>query len=84
MDEKPASFSYKIVIELLRNELGFNKGIIIVDELYTTGASRHYLSLKGVKPPYIGEIVVRVFEAGVDLGLVYCRPEEAEELLYRY
>lgn len=80
LDEKPASFSYKIVSELLRKELGF-EGIIIVDELNAMGGPRHYAALMGVKPPYIGDILTMTFEAGVDLGLVYCRPQEAEKVV---
>jgi LmbE family N-acetylglucosaminyl deacetylase/beta-glucosidase-like glycosyl hydrolase len=81
LSDKPASLSSEIQTELLRKELGF-PGIIIVDELYCMQALKEYAYQQKIKEPYIGEIVVRAFEAGTDIALLYePSPEEAEKLI---
>ena len=59
IDTEPAPFSYKIVTELLRQELDFN-GVIITDSLQMQAMTDHYGS---------GEIAVKAVKAGVDLLL---------------
>lgn len=59
IDTEPAPFSYKIVTELLRQELDFN-GVIITDSLQMQAMTDHYGS---------GEIAVKAIKAGVDLLL---------------
>lgn len=58
-DEQPALFSYKIVTELLREELGFD-GVVITDGLKMRAMTDHYGS---------GDIAVGAVQAGVDLLL---------------
>ena len=58
-DERPALLSYKIVTELLREELGFD-GVVITDSLMMQAMTDHYGS---------GEIAVKAVQAGVDLLL---------------
>ena len=81
LSDKPASLSYEIQTQLLREKLGF-KGIIIVDELYCMQAIKEYAHQQKIKDPYIGEIVVRAFEAGADIALLY-EPsvQEAEKVI---
>ena len=59
IDIEPAPFSYKIVTELLRQELDFD-GVIITDSLQMQAMTDHYGS---------GEIAVKAVKAGVDLLL---------------
>ena len=59
IDTEPAPFSYKIVTELLRRELGFD-GVIITDSLQMQAMTDHYGS---------GEIALKAVKAGVDLLL---------------
>jgi len=60
LDEKyPATLSYKVNTEILRNKLGF-KGVIISDDLQMKAISRHY-SLK--------KIVTLAINAGVNMLL---------------
>lgn len=59
IDTEPAPFSYKIVTELLRQELDFN-GVIITDSLQMQAMTDHYGS---------GESAVKAVKAGVDLLL---------------
>ena len=65
-DEQPALLSYKIVTELLREELGFD-GVVITDSLTMQAMTDHYGS---------GDIVVGAVQAGVDLLLC---PQDLEE-----
>lgn len=58
-DEQPALLSYKIVTELLREELGFG-GVVITDSLKMQAMTDHYGS---------GDIAVGAVQAGVDLLL---------------
>ncbi len=80
LDNKPASLSYKIQTDILREKLGF-KGIIIVDELLNMQAISEFAYQEGIKKPYIGEIVVKVFQAGADIALIYPLPRDAEEVV---
>ena len=59
VDDQPALFSYKIVTELLREELGFD-GVVITDGLKMRAMTDHYGS---------GDIAVGAVQAGVDLLL---------------
>ena len=59
VDDQPALLSYKIVTELLREELGFD-GVVITDSLKMQAMTDHYGS---------GEIAVQAVQAGVDLLL---------------
>ena len=58
----PATFSKKIVTELLRNELGFD-GLILTDDLEMGAVVKHYR---------VGPAAVRAVLAGADLVLI-CR-----------
>ncbi len=80
LDNKPASLSYEVQSELLRKELGF-KGIIVVDELLKMQAIKEYALKQGIKEPYIGEIVLRVFQAGADIAIIYPSIDKAEEAI---
>ena len=70
LDEAPAPFSYAIVTELLRQELGFT-GVIITDAL-EMGALGDYTS---------GETAVLAMQAGVDLLLCPGDPAAALQAL---
>lgn len=59
VDEQPALLSYKIVTELLRDELGFD-GVVITDSLQMQAMTDYYGS---------GEIAVGAVKAGVDVLL---------------
>lgn len=59
IDSAPAPFSYAIVTELLREELGFD-GVVITDSLQMKAMTDHYTS---------AQIAVNAVEAGVDLLL---------------
>ncbi|MFC1657772.1 glycoside hydrolase family 3 N-terminal domain-containing protein [Candidatus Omnitrophota bacterium] len=76
-----ASLSRQIQTGILREELGF-KGIIIVDELLVMQAVREYALQQEIKEPYIGEIVVRAFQAGADIAIFYVKsPQHAKETI---
>ena len=66
-DNTPASISYKITTDLLRNELGF-KGIIITDALNMGALTKNYPD---------EEIYWRAMEAGADILLMPTDPERA-------
>ena len=76
----PASLSYEIQTDLLREKLGF-QGIIIVDELLNMQAISEFAYQEKIKEPYIGEIITRAFKAGADIALIYPSPEKAEEIV---
>jgi beta-N-acetylhexosaminidase len=59
MDDEPAPFSYAIVTQLLRQEMGFT-GVVITDGLQMKAMTDSYTS---------GEIAVKAVQAGVDLLL---------------
>lgn len=59
-DQRPASLSYEIVTDILRNELGFD-GIIITDALNMGAIAAYYSS---------AEAAVTAIEAGVDMLLM--------------
>ena len=59
IDDQPAPFSYKIVTELLREEMGFD-GVVITDGLQMKAMTDQYSS---------AEIALRAVQAGVDLLL---------------
>jgi len=67
----PASLSYKITTELLRDELNF-KGLIITDALEMKAISEKYTS---------GESTVLAIEAGADIALMPDDPIEAIKAL---
>ncbi len=71
--EEPATFSFRILKDLLRGELGF-KGIIISDDL-TMGA---------VKDAFLtpGEAAVAALNAGCDM-LLYCSKKPPIELIHK-
>lgn len=71
LDSEPAPFSYKIVTELLREELGFY-GVAITDSLRMRAVTDRYSS---------GEAAVRAVQAGVDVLLCPEDPEAAAEAL---
>ncbi len=70
LDALPAPFSYRIVTELLREELGFG-GVVVTDAL-AMGALADY---------GCGEAAVLAIQAGVDLLLCPEDPEEALQAL---
>ena len=70
VDEEPALFSYALVTELLREELGF-QGVVITDALQM-GALGSYTD---------GETAVKAVLAGVDLLLCPRDPEAAVDAL---
>lgn len=80
LSDTPASLSYEIQTNLLRKKLGF-KGIIISDELLNMQSILEFAYREKIKEPYIGEIVVRAFQAGTDIALIYPSPEKAEEVI---
>lgn len=59
LDSEPAPFSYRIVTELLREELGFD-GVVITDSLKMKAVTGRYSS---------AEAAVKAVQAGVDLLL---------------
>lgn len=59
IDDQPALFSYKLVTELLREEMGFT-GVVMTDSLQMQAMTDHYGS---------GEIAVGAVKAGVDILL---------------
>ena len=67
VDSEPAPFSYRIVTELLREELGF-QGVIVTDSLQMEAMTKHYGS---------GEAAVRAVLAGVDMLLCPANLETA-------
>jgi LmbE family N-acetylglucosaminyl deacetylase len=81
LSDKPASLSYEIQTKLLRGKLGF-KGIILVDELLGMQAIKEYAFKQGIKEPYIGELVVKAFQAGTDIAIIYPSPKKAEEIIF--
>lgn len=67
IDEQPAPFSYKIVTELLREQLGFD-GVITTDGLKMEAMTDYYNS---------GEIACKAIAAGVDMLLCPENPQKA-------
>ena len=59
IDSEPAPFSYKIVTELLREEMGFT-GVVMTDGLQMQAMTDHYSS---------ADIAVKSIQAGVDMLL---------------
>lgn len=59
IDSEPAPFSYKIVTEILRQELGFD-GVVMTDALQMKAMTDYYSS---------GEIAIKAVNAGVDMLL---------------
>lgn len=59
IDSEPAPFSYKIVTELLREEMGFT-GVVMTDGLQMKAMTDHYSS---------ADIAVKAIKAGVDMLL---------------
>jgi beta-N-acetylhexosaminidase len=59
MDDLPATMSYTIVTELLRNKLGFD-GVVITDGLAMNAVADHYST---------AEIAVKAIQAGNDILL---------------
>lgn len=71
VDEEPALFSYRLVTELLREEMGF-EGVVMTDSLQMKAMTKYYDS---------GEIAVKAVSAGVDVLLCPEDPEEAANAL---
>ena len=71
VDEEPALFSYKLVTELLREELGFD-GVVMTDSLQMQAMTDYYDS---------GEIAVKAVKAGVDVLLCPYDLETAADAL---
>lgn len=67
----PATLSYKVITELLKNTLGFN-GLVISDALEMKSISNTYRS---------AEATIKFFEAGGDIALMPENPFEAIEEL---
>lgn len=67
IDSEPAPFSYKIVTELLREEMGFD-GVVMTDGLQMQAMTDHYSS---------AEIAVKAIQAGVDILLCPGNLEES-------
>lgn len=67
ISSEPALFSYEIVTELLRQEMGFD-GVVITDGLQMQAMTDHYSS---------AEIAVKAVQAGVDILLCPADLEEA-------
>ena len=66
VDSEPAPFSYTLVTEILREEMGFD-GVVVTDSLRMKALTDYYTS---------GEIAVKAIKAGVDVLLC---PEDLEE-----
>lgn len=73
VDSEPALFSYQLVTQLLRQEMGF-EGVVITDSLQMQAMTDHYGS---------GEIAVKAVKAGVDVLLCPEDLEEAADALIR-
>ena len=71
VDEEPALFSYKLVTELLREELDFD-GVVMTDSLQMQAMTDYYDS---------GEIAVKAVKAGVDVLLCPYDLERAADAL---
>lgn len=81
LSKEPASLSFEIQTGILRKEMGF-EGIIISDELWVMGALREYAKREGLKQPFIGELVIRAFQAGTDIVILYLPPPEADKIVF--
>lgn len=71
IDDVPATFSRKIVTDLLRNELGF-QGVILTDSLQMGAVTDDYSN---------SEIALKSVEAGIDMLLCPEDPKEAASAL---
>ena len=71
LDSEPAPFSYKIVTELLREEMGFT-GVVMTDGLQMKAMTDHYSS---------ADIAVKSVQAGVDMLLCPLDLKSAVEAL---
>lgn len=71
VDDQPALFSYVIVTELLRGEMGFD-GVVITDSLQMQAMTDHYGS---------AEIAVKAVQAGVDMLLCPMSLDKAVDAL---
>ncbi len=81
LSREPASLSYAVQTQILREELGF-EGVIITDELLNMQAIEEYARIEKIKEPYIGEIIVRAFQSGADIGLFYVSsPQQAKKVI---
>ena len=70
-EDLPAVFSYEMVTEILRGELGFD-GVVMTDALQMQAMTDHYSS---------GEIAVKAVKAGVDMLLCPLDLDAAVEAL---
>lgn len=73
VEDEPALFSYTLLTELLRGEMGFD-GVIMTDALEMQALSDHYGT---------GEIAVRAVSAGVDMLLCPTSLDTAVNALVR-
>lgn len=81
LSQEPASLSYAVQTQVLRKKLGF-EGVIITDELLNMQAIEEYARIEKIKEPYIGEIIVRAFQSGADIGLFYVdSPQQAKKVI---
>ena len=71
VEEVPALFSYRIVTQLLREEMGFD-GVVITDSLQMKAVTKFYDS---------GQAAVLAVQAGVDILLCPADLEEAADAL---
>lgn len=70
-DTEPATFSYKIITELLRGELEFN-GVVITDSLEMGAVTKYYSSADAAK---------KAVSAGIDILLCPSDPESTIDAL---
>lgn len=66
-DTTPASLSYKMITEVLRNQMGYN-GIVITDSMSMGAVTKNYSA---------DEAVIRTIEAGTDIVLMPQNLEQA-------
>lgn len=66
-DNTPASLSYKMITEILRNQMGYN-GIVITDSMSMGAITNNYSA---------DEAVIRTIEAGTDIVLMPQNLEQA-------
>lgn len=70
-DEKPATLSYPLLTELLRDELGF-EGVAVTDDLFMTGARSDGTAMD--------EVCYRALLAGADILLVSQNPSDHQAI----
>ena len=81
LDSQPATQSYAVATEFLRDELGF-KGITITDELGAMRALKDHARHTN-QTFKVEQSVVNAFVAGIDVALIYVFPREAKRVITR-